>query len=129
MDALSVSFAALPAEVQVALRKNKLGPDNIRTVAQLNALLRKASAMLGLRTSRTAHSARAGWATELQMAGVPFPILKERGRWRSDESLRIYLDTINALHITENEDVSALRNWVGQFDGEFFIAFWTDGAH
>ena len=101
----------------------------IRTVTQLNALLRKASAMLGLRISWTAHSARAGWATELHMAGVPFPILKERGRWRSDESLRIYLDTISALHITENEDVCALRNWVGQFDGDFFNTFWSDGAH
>ena len=65
----------------------------------------------------------------MHMAGVLFPILKDRGRWRSDESLRIYLDTISALHITENEDVSALRNWVGQFDGEFFIAFWADGAN
>ena len=81
--------------------------------------------MLGLRTTWTAHSARAGWATENHMAGLPFPVLKEPGRWRSDESLRIYLDTISAHHIIDNSDVLSLRRWVGQFDGELFIAYWA----
>ena len=63
------------------------------------------------------------------MAGVPFPVLKEGGRWRSDESLRIYLDTISALHISDDEDVYALRSWVGQFDGELFTGFWANGAN
>ena len=85
--------------------------------------------MLGLKRCWTAHSARAGWATEMHMAGVPFPVLKERGRWRSDESLRIYLDTISALHISDDEDVYALRSWVGQFDGEFLAGFWANGAN
>ena len=44
----------------------------------------------------TPHSPRAGWATTLRLAGVPFTEIQERGRWSSAASLRIYLDAVAA---------------------------------
>ena len=49
----------------------------------------------------TGHSARAGWATRLRQQGVPFPEVKEKGRWTQDTSLRTYLDVIGAQNISE----------------------------
>ena len=42
----------------------------------------------------TPHSARAGFATDLWMEGLDFVSIRELGRWRSDSSLRIYLDAV-----------------------------------
>jgi integrase len=40
------------------------------------------------------HSCRAGFATECVLAGKDFVTTREEGRWASDQSLRIYLDTV-----------------------------------
>ena len=44
----------------------------------------------------TPHSPRAGWATSLRMAGMPFKEIKERGRWQNALTLRIYLGAVAA---------------------------------
>ena len=98
----------------------------LRTVTQFNAMLRKAASLAGLKSSNwTAHSARSGWATEQNLMGTPFAILKERGRWKSDASLRVYLDSIGAMHITHGEEAQRLRSWVWRMDGEYFTSFWS----
>ena len=79
----------------------------LRTVTQWNALLRKASIMAGLRVFWTAHCARAGWATENFLNGMAFNELREKGRWRSDQSLRIYLDCVSAMSIQAEPEVAA----------------------
>jgi hypothetical protein len=73
----------------------------ISSVGAYNACLRKAqkSAKLGW-LHATAHSPRAGWASELRLAGVEFTELRERGRWVSDSSLRMYLDAVTAHYLT-----------------------------
>ena len=44
----------------------------------------------------TPHSPRAGWATQLRLAGFPFAEIMERGRWSNAVTLRIYLDAVGA---------------------------------
>ena len=44
----------------------------------------------------TPHSARAGWATEQRLKGVPFAEIKAQGRWAADKSLLTYLDVASA---------------------------------
>ena len=51
---------------------------------------------LGLNLGFSPHSARAGYATDMQLQGVPFNQIKEGGRWLSDSSLRVYLDVLGA---------------------------------
>ena len=46
--------------------------------------------------SVTPHAARAGWASAPHGAGQPFADLREDGRWRTDASLRVYLDLVAA---------------------------------
>ena len=38
------------------------------------------------------HSLRAGGATDLFAAGVPYPVIKKFGRWKSDAALLYYRD-------------------------------------
>ena len=50
----------------------------------------------------TGHSARAGWATRLRQMGIPFPEVKEKGRWTQDTSLRTYLEVVGAQNISDD---------------------------
>ena len=53
----------------------------VETVTDYNKILAWAFKAQGLKHLRlTAHCPRAGWATRLRMAGVPFPVIMERGR-------------------------------------------------
>ena len=45
----------------------------------------------------TAHSPRAGWATEQRLLGAYFSEIKAQGRWASDRSLLTYLDLSTTL--------------------------------
>ena len=51
---------------------------------------------LGLKIHWTPHSPRAGFASEGRALNIPFVELRELGRWTSDSSLRIYIDTVSA---------------------------------
>ena len=99
---------------------------SVRTVTQLNVLLRRAGRLAGLTMVWTAHCARAGWATELYLQGLPFGELRERGRWRSDQSLRIYIDTVSAMALQAAPDVERLQVWIRRFGGPSFETFWRD---
>ena len=47
----------------------------------------------------TPHSGRAGFASEGRLQGLSFIELREAGRWLSDSTLRIYIDTVEASAI------------------------------
>ena len=63
------------------------------TAAQYNVQLEKACLYLQL-PAFTAHSPRAGFASDLMLSGANFIDIREAGRWTVDSSLRVYLDTI-----------------------------------
>ena len=70
-------------------------------VGEYGRRLRRSFAALGLgRFGFGPHSLRAGWASEMRLRGMPIAELKERGRWASDSSLRVYLDQISAASIS-----------------------------
>lgn len=50
-----------------------------------------------LQVGWTAHSGRAGFATDLIVKGVPFSAVQARGRWLSENSFRCYIDVIGSL--------------------------------
>ena len=65
---------------------------------QFNAALIQTAADAGIgHLGFTAHSARAGAATQAKMDGRPFEDIREDGRWASAQSLRIYLDRAMAI--------------------------------
>ena len=47
----------------------------------------------------SAHSPRAGWATELRLKGVSFTKIKTQKRWSSDKSLLTYLDVSTTMRL------------------------------
>ena len=50
-----------------------------------------------LQVGWTAHSGRAGFATDLIVKGVPPSTVQARGRWLSENSFRCYIDVIGSL--------------------------------
>ena len=72
---------------------------NLGDVAHFNRILAKAAHMMRLSNHFTPHSARAGWATELRLAGTTFQELQEMGRWECPKTLRMYLDVAGILSL------------------------------
>ena len=54
--------------------------------------------------------------------------MREMGRWRSDQSLRIYLDCVSAMSTQAEPEVERLRSWIGRFDDLGFM-FWSGARH
>ena len=50
-----------------------------------------------LQVGWTAHSGRAGFATDQIVKGVPFSTVQARGRWLSENSFRCYIDVVGSL--------------------------------
>jgi len=72
---------------------------SLSSVSQYQAVLSKLLAAAHIGQRYTTHCPRAGWATFRFISGQPFADLREDGRWRSDNALRVYLDVI-ANHAT-----------------------------
>ena len=66
------------------------------TLATYRSELKAVEAALKVKMGWGPHSPRAGFATDLRLGGVPFTEIRERGRWVSDSSLRVYLDILGA---------------------------------
>ena len=64
-----------------------------------NQWLKVVEAILGVRAGWTAHSPRAGFATESRARGKAFADVRDEGRWLCDSSLRVYLDVVGAAQI------------------------------
>ena len=95
---------------------------SITTVSGYNRLLAAAAKTAGVQHHHyTAHSPRAGWATEMRIAGVAFSELQELGRWQSAHSLRIYLDVTAALFL--DIDAGALASKAQWLEERFVQRF------
>ena len=66
------------------------------TPATYRTELKAVEAALNAKMGWGQHSLQAGFATDLRFEGVPFIEIRERGRWLSDSSLRVYLDILAA---------------------------------
>ena len=55
--------------------------------------IKKMVSLIGLdKALYSGHSLRAGGATDLFVAKVPYPIIKKAGRWKSDAALTYHRD-------------------------------------
>jgi len=87
---------------------------SIRSLSHYNELLKRAMGILSiLHLGLTAHGARAGWATRMRLRGLPFEELRERGRWESARSLRIYLDVVGANDLAPSvTHLQGMGRWI-----------------
>lgn len=66
---------------------------------------------VGLNASEySGHSFRAGGATDLFTARVPYPIIKKYGRWKSDAALKYYRDELDVSNSVANAFSRAANN-------------------
>ena len=76
-----------------AFRKGLVDWSRPMSTAQFRSHIKLAVQSIGLDPSLFAgHSLRSGGATDLFNANVPYPIIKEMGRWRSDAAMIYYRD-------------------------------------
>jgi hypothetical protein len=74
-----------------ACRYGRLVPTLAASTAQLRTIIKRVTAAIGLDpTQYSAHSLRAGGATDLFVAQVPYPVIKKMGRWVSDAAMLYY---------------------------------------
>ena len=95
--------------------------------AQYRALLAQVGEHLQLGVRFTPHSPRAGFATEESVRGVGVASIRERGRWASEQSFKIYLDIVSASQI---EASFALRGATTslEFATQHFSSFFGRGV-
>jgi integrase len=93
---------------------------NLVSTGQYAGALRRGAVQQGLEPRWTPHCPRAGWATETWLAGADFTALREAGRWRSDTSLRVYLDVVAATRLTDEPDVAARLPLLQQLNAAFY---------
>ena len=92
--------------------------------AQYNAHIRQALNELGLgMLGITAHSARAGFATDEVVKGTHFTTIKALGRWSSDSSLKIYLDAVMSRGISAAPDVACWQPSGVALESDLFVYF------
>jgi len=84
--------AWIPLRNLIASSAELLFPKKV-TVRWLSERIKTAVNSIGLDASRFAnHSLRAGGATDLFVAGVPYYVVKRMGRWKSDAAMIYYRD-------------------------------------
>jgi hypothetical protein len=72
-------------------RRGRILADRAASIAQLRRLVKTSVASIGLDASQfSAHSLRAGGATDLFAAGVPFAAIQKMGRWVSAAAVLYY---------------------------------------
>ena len=78
---------------------------SLRTLPQLQAVIARGLSDAAINLRFTPHCPRAGWATYRHTSGQSFTSLREDGRWRSDDSLRVYLDVVANTNTLESPDI------------------------
>lgn len=73
-----------------------------------NQSFKLAEQHFGLQAGWTAHSGRAGFATDLIVRGLPVSVVQSRGRWLSETSFRCYVDVIGSLDTKARVDAKGL---------------------
>lgn len=77
--------------------------------------IQRSIASIGLDINRySGHSFRAGGATDLFVARVPYPTIKKAGRWKSDAALRYYRDEVDVADAVAQAFGSSLVRGVEQ---------------
>ena len=71
----------------------------------------------------TAHSARAGFATDEIVKGTKFEEVQAAGRWASAKSLRIYLDAVVSRAISSAPEVARFHASGIQLEEDLFLYF------
>ena len=80
------------------------------TLAKYNSLIKAVSKESGLEdVGWTAHSPRAGFASESRAQGKSFVEIREEGRWVADSSLRIYLDVVATAQIEAESKATHIK--------------------
>ena len=97
---------------------------SITSSARMRTLIQWASTYLRFNTHFTAHSCRAGWASELKLRQVSFAVIKEKGRWATDDATRTYLDIVASMYnIQAVASATPAAEWLlGDFQNRF--AWW-----
>lgn len=96
------------------------------SLSQYNAFIKEASLAEGLDSARwTAHSPRAGKATDMYLANEDFVRIREHGRWTVDASLRIYLDAASVLCANINRQLAAKNAMALAAEQSFLTAFYV----
>jgi len=73
------------------IRSGRLYPDKRSSKEAFGVLIKSSVTAIGLdHTLYSGHSCRAGGATDLFAAGVPYYVVKRYGRWKSDAALIYY---------------------------------------
>ena len=73
------------------IRRGQLYPSRRSSKEAFSELIKSGVGSIGLdRTLFSGHSCRAGGATDLFAAGVPYYVVKRYGRWKSDAALIYY---------------------------------------
>ena len=110
----------------------RLFPYNLQ---QYGRVLKKISKMLQIEhLGLTPHSPRAGFASQASLEGKTFLEIREKGRWLSDSSLRVYLDVVGALSISVDAQLINLKPQIEQAQNRLLEYFSpshlcaTDGA-
>ena len=88
-----------------------------------NNSFKQAEQHFGLQVGWTAHSGRAGFATDLIVQGVPFSAVQSRGRWLSESSFRCYIDVVGSLGTQARVASRGLwpeAVWCQQHIGQYF---------
>jgi integrase len=74
-----------------AVRHGRIHVEATYSPARLRRLIKRVAASIGLDPSLfSGHSLRAGGATDLFAAQVPYPTIKKMGRWVSDAAMLYY---------------------------------------
>jgi len=77
----------------------------------LQSLITRGLADLDIDLRFTPHCPRAGWATYRHTVGQPFADLREDGRWRTEASLRVYLDAVSNTNALAVPSVARQLDW------------------
>ena len=86
---------------------------SINSIKKMGDLINWGSRYLGYTVHFTPHSCRAGWASEMKIKGHSFSEIKDRGRWATDESTKIYLDVVSSMyHLPSVASAEPYAQWL-----------------
>ena len=89
-----------------------------------NSTISDIEAHLGLKLGATPHSPRAGFASEGAALGTPVSEIREKGRWQSELSFKMYVDVIVAAQVQSMCSLSTLSAGM-QFTATDFAKYFS----
>ena len=97
------------------------------SIASYRLRLKQFVAEKGLAIDWSPHSPRAGFATDATADGLPFPVLKEEGRWVSDTSTRVYIDCVSSVASLKQIEAAGYSEAVA-YTYQHFEDYFPDGC-